>query len=121
MFGGVFSQPLYEFFGDFVWSLKRVLPYPMNPPTSCYESISNCFISGLVPGDLWFPITLIRLWHPTMPGAAMPETAIYEHSKTLPAENKIWPSNKRLTPPPTCNGTCPEYSCKKQLCAPIAG
>jgi hypothetical protein len=36
-------------------------------------------------------------------GASVPEAAIYEDRNTIPAKNKVGPSENRLMSPPACN------------------
>ena len=47
-------------------------------------------VSQNVTGNLRVPILASRFWTTVATRAAMPKTAIYENSKPLLAENKVW-------------------------------
>ncbi len=78
-----------------------MLPDPQNPPTATAQLAVHKPITSLVARELRSPERAVRSRHAGVTRATVPEAAVHKHGQTLPAKDKIRPSENREVPAPT--------------------
>lgn len=99
--------------------MKRMFPYPVNPPTHGAEKRIDLAIAALVASDFGGPISKVCFGHPAMESATMPKAAVNKKSKPLAAKDKIRPAWERLVTTPTSDMVGAEDGYEPQFCSLI--